>query len=228
MSWQLILAGVIGACIGSFLNVVSLRYGKKNFWYGRSSCPDCQHALSRWELVPVLSFIALRGSCRTCGQKISWQYPVVELITATAFMWAFPSLRLAVIFSLFIVLFLIDLRTMILPDIYILVLTLATLPGQIAGALLGSGLLFALWAITRGRGLGLGDVKLMIPLGLLFGPLGTLTLLFFAFVSGGLLAAILLATGRVTLKTAVPFGPFLLLAAAAQLLWPALPNILWL
>lgn len=232
MSWQLILFGLLGACLGSFLNVLSLRYGRESSLAGRSYCPNCSHVLAWWELLPIVSFILIRGHCRHCGKKISWQYPLVEGVTALAWVWAFPSVTTAMILSLFVILFLIDLRLMVLPDIYILGLTLLALtqisylPPAILGSLLGSGSLLALWAATRGRGLGLGDVKLIVPLGLLFGPGGTLVLLFLAFIAGGGVAAYLLLTKRATLKTAVPFGPYLLAAATLLLLWPNIPEIL--
>ncbi len=152
-------------------------------------------------------------------------------------------LDLVIVITL-IVLFTIDLRTLLLPDKYIIFLTVVVVARLLTthysllttnyqlftttllGAAIGSGLLGLLWLITRGRGLGLGDVKLMIPLGLLFGYIDTAWLLLTAFFIGGLLAAGLLAAKKVTMKTAVPFGPFLAGAAILFILWPDLPRLL--
>lgn len=233
MPWELVLKAILGACIGSFLNVVALRYDREDSFIGRSRCPACLAQLSWWELVPIVSFLILRGRCHSCSEKISWQYPLVEVAAAAAWVWA-PNVAAALILSVFIVLFLVDLRLMILPDIYIVVLTALVLArissptDAFWGGLLGAGLLLGLWAITRGRGLGFGDVKLMLPLGMLFGPAGTLVLLFLAFTVGGAVAVYLLLTKRATLKTAVPFGPYLLAAAAVLLVFPNLTYTIWI
>lgn len=141
--------------------------------------------------------------------------------------------------ALLVTLFVIDLRTLILPDIFIILLSVAVtlalfinyqlpvtsygLLNALGGAALGAGALALLWLVTRGRGLGLGDVKLMLPLGILFGPALTVVLLFLAFIAGGIVGLFLLATNRATMKTPVPFGPFLASAAILFILVPRLP-----
>lgn len=88
-----ILIFIFGMCIGSFLNVVVLRsHAGKKFTWGRSVCPKCQHVLSWQENIPLLSFMGLRGKCAQCHKKISWQYPVVELVTGVLFLFSFLSL----------------------------------------------------------------------------------------------------------------------------------------
>jgi len=208
------------------------------------------------DIIPILSYIFLRGHCRSCRAKISPQYPLIELAGGiSALIILFPLLTMnlnsaagaildLVIVITLIVLFTIDLRTLLLPDKYIIFLTVVVVARLLTthysllttnyqlftttllGAAIGSGLLGLLWLITRGRGLGLGDVKLMIPLGLLFGYIDTAWLLLTAFFIGGLLAAGLLAAKKVTMKTAVPFGPFLAGAAILFILWPDLPRLL--
>lgn len=142
------------------------------------------------------------------------------------------------ILSVLLLLFLIDMRSMILPDIYILYLAIFVLlrlwaqppeipQAQITGAGAGAGFLLLLWAVTAGRGIGFGDIKLMIPLGLLFGLTATVALLWVAFVAGGIVAAYLLLVRRATMKTAVPFGPFLIGASAVLLMWPHLSQLLF-
>jgi len=240
---------LLGAGIGSFLNVVVLRFGKEQgASRGRSRCPHCERPLNPMDLVPVFSFIFLRGRCRYCDKSISPQYPIIELImgfSALVFLWPLPAdwygmgeaaANLTLIFIL-LVLFVIDLRTFLLPDYYIVLLTVAVVVRQsmtmIAvnemqlGTLTGAGLMLALWLATRGRGLGLGDVKLIIPLGMLFGLPGTLFLLFMSFVLGGAVGSWLLATGRASAKTAVPFGPYLTGVSLTLLVWPQLPHLFW-
>lgn len=167
---------------------------------------------------------------------------LLQPLPATALITTLAILKL-VIAALLVVLFVIDLHTMYLPDQFIVpllgvvmlhgALTAQSLSREILslaaeqallGILIGSGLLGLLWLATRGRGIGLGDVKLMAPLGLLFGPLGTITLLFIAFISGGLLGLVLITTKQASLKTAIPFGPFLIAAAFLLLIYPHLSH----
>ena len=125
---------VLGAVVGSFLNVVILRYGTGRGFFGRSACFSCWRKLSWFELAPIFSFLFLRGRCRHCDSRVSWQYPLVEFLAGIIFLatfWKFPdvlasgALRLALIlsflyylavFSLLIVIAVYDLRHKIIPD----------------------------------------------------------------------------------------------------------------
>jgi len=248
--WWMVLAvaALYGAVIGSFLNVISLRYAAQlsdrqsllSVVGGRSRCPHCEQTLRWWELVPIVSFVFLRGKCQRCQQKISYQYPLIELLMAVITVGivaragvTLASIGLAVISALLLVLASIDFKTFLLPDVFIIVLTGAVavtlgLQGRLfeymvlGGIGVGAGFLLLLWVITRGRGIGLGDVKLLVPLGMLFGTYDTILLLFMAFGGGGLVGIFLLLRGGATLKTAVPFGPFLIAATVLLLLWPEL------
>jgi prepilin signal peptidase PulO-like enzyme (type II secretory pathway) len=251
---------LLGSCIGSFLNVVIIRYvaafstpsSPTRFSLGgRSHCPHCGQILRWWELLPLISFIFLRGRCQRCRQDISVQYPIVEgslglltMILATPLPVTPVDGALTVlsvgIAALLVILFMVDLKTMYLPDHFVGILLLAvvllrvvdyslltthySLTNAMLGVGIGAGFLLMLWVVTRGRGIGLGDVKLMVPLGILFGPLGTTALLFIAYMSGGLLALYLLFKKKAHLKTALPFGPFLCGAALLLLIFPNLPN----
>lgn len=249
-----------GAVAGSFLNVVILRAGLKisnlpATLTGRSQCPACGKQLSAGELIPIVSWLAQAGRCRTCQATISPQYPLVELacgllavaIVSPAFSLAgltglAGTTTLAVLdfvaALLLLILFVVDLKSFLLPDKFLWPLGAVTFAHAIVqitnhesritapplGALIGAGFLLLLWLSTRGRGIGLGDVKLMIPLGLRFGPLGTSVLLFIAFMVGGAYGSVLLAARRATMKTAIPFGPFLIGAALLLMLTPHLPG----
>lgn len=217
---------------------------------GRSACPYCHKTLTWYELIPLISFTLQRGRCHACLNQLSLQYPLVELAMGVSTLILFTPLPVSAIatasallgttsIALLITLFVIDLRTLILPDIFVIILSAAValtlfinyrllvtsygLFSTLGGAALGAGALALLWLITRGRGIGLGDVKIMLPLGALFGPAVTVVLLFLAFVAGGIVGLFLLVTGRATMKTPVPFGPFLTGAAILFILSPGLP-----
>lgn len=240
---------IYGTVIGSFLNVVILRSIAGRGLGGRSCCPNCRQQLRWWELVPIVSFMLVQGRCRTCHQSLSIQYPLVELamgvlvvllgfpLPETAALWLILILKISIA-ALLIVLFVIDLKTMLLPDFFVVLLGVSVAARLVVefyyllstiyfihslyGITVGSGCLGFLWLITRGRGIGLGDVKLMVPIGALFGGVDTAVLLFVSFFIGGLVAGYLLLAKRADMKTAIPFGPFL--AGTAILLLVA-PNI---
>jgi len=243
---------VFGLVVGSFLNVVVLRGIMGISIGGRSMCPGCARTLRWWELIPVLSFVLLRGRCRRCRAEISLQYPAIELATgfvAIVLGAPFPmttseqvvAVLLFIVVSLLIVLLVIDLKTMLLPDVYIGIMSVAVLIvtgirsyesaryylplyWALAGIFVGAGVLGVIWLLTRGKGIGLGDVKLLIPLGALLGPFDSLMVLFLSFVAGGAVASFLLVTHKATMKTAIPFGPFLCVAAILVLLAPDLAG----
>lgn len=236
-------AAFLGLCLGSFYNVCVHRYltGESIVWPG-SHCPKCNHSLSWWENIPIISFIILKGKCRNCSEGISLRYPVVETLSGLL------SLLLAVNFGLgtayFIYLFFsglliiasfIDLEIFILPDII-------TLPGAVAalaaafvlpiswqdaliGSLVGSGIFLIIQKsyklVKKIDGLGTGDIKLMLMLGALTGWQGLPILILTAAVSG--LATSLFFLKKTDsgsmMKTAIPFGPFLALGALVYILW---------
>lgn len=238
---------IMGVCVGSFLNVVAMRYIKEESVGGRSYCTACHKTLCWWELIPLFSFLFLVGKCSKCRKPVSWQYPLVELATGLLFVGVFSSiplnwvsfvssLVLAIILSLLVILFLIDWHIFILPDIYIVALSVLVIVllfiqpnapsffSSLGGILIGSGFLFLLWIITHRQGIGFGDVKLLVPLGALLGTHGTIVLLWMSFSAGGLVGLYLLARGKAHLKTPLPFGPFLTVAAVILLLFPHLTQ----
>jgi len=251
-----LLLFVTGAVIGSFLNVVILRYLNEKDLNGRSMCPKCKETLRWWELIPIFSFVLLQGRCQRCKKQISVQYPLVEtamglsvLIIGMSLMASIAVVEAAltvVMVALLLVLFVIDLRSFMLPDIFVAALGAVVIViwsvewlglggyrvmeyghelfNMAGGVLVGAGWLGFLWLITRGKGIGLGDIKLMVPLGLFFGLIDTTVLLLLAFVTGGLLSLWLLWRGKVGMKTAIPFGPFLAGAAIVMMLAPQLAN----
>jgi leader peptidase (prepilin peptidase) / N-methyltransferase len=247
-----VAAFTFGLVIGSFLNVVIYRVPARRTLMGRSNCPHCGHQIRAWDNIPVASWVILGARCRDCRASISWRYPAVEL--ATALTWAGLTVAfgldpilplLLIIASICIALFMIDFDTMTLPNVltypafiitalYLTVLATATdnfanLANAGLGALIFGGFFLLLYLITRGRGLGFGDVKLAPTLGALIGWFSvssTFVALFAAFTVGALPAGILMATGIVKRGTAIPFGPMLIAGAWIGLLF-GLPVWSW-
>lgn len=221
---------IFGAAIGSFLNVVILRSIKGWGLSGRSQCPHCNHTLGVPDLFPILSFTILGGKCRHCGAPISVQYPIVEFTAGLLCMITFPNVLLFSILCVLLVLFVIDLKTFLLPDFFIVLLgVLVVLQGNVSfhGMFIGAGFLLALWIITRGKGIGFGDVKLLIPIGFLAGIQGTVSILFASFLVGAIFGIVLIVTGLATRKSAIPFGPFLAGAAMVILTFPEIGELMW-
>src|SRR5512135_674388 len=228
-------AFLVGACIGSFLNVVIYRLPRgESIVSPRSRCPGCGRQIGALENIPIISFIALGGKCAGCGVAISWRYPAVELFTAVGFAAiflldgpGFPLLRDLLFLSLLIPITCIDIDYRIIPDELSLGglvagILLSFLPGgdwkgSITGALVGGGILYAtafLYEKIRGtEGMGGGDIKLLAMTGAFLGWRGTLATIFFGALLGTVGGILSMRKGGQGLKTAIPFGPYLCAAA---------------
>lgn len=224
-----------GLLVGSFLNVCIYRLPlRESIVWPASRCTLCNRGLAWFENIPVLSWMALRGRCRTCRAPISPMYPLVEFTTAVVFaggasvygVSALLAVRLAFACAL-IVLFAIDLRHRILPNVI-------TLPGiaagfaaswllppgwisSLIGLVAGGGLLLAIaeayYRVRGQEGLGMGDVKMLAMIGAFLGwPLMLLTLVFASF-AGSIVGVALIVSGRGGMQAALPFGTFLALGA---------------
>jgi leader peptidase (prepilin peptidase) / N-methyltransferase len=238
----LVFCGLVGVCIGSFLNVVIARLpAGRSIAYPASACLNCGTPIAWYDNLPLLSFVVLGGRCRACRTAISWRYPVVEMAGALLFALAYlhfgPSLRLVaalILLSLLIAITAIDLDHQIIPDVLSLPgialgLVTSLAPGAIGwkasalGLLVGGGVFLVIIVVSSvvlGQpGMGVGDVKLGAMLGAFLGwRLALLTILLSVLV-GGVLAAGLMATGRKGRKDPVPFGPFLALGGVVSLFW---------
>lgn len=236
-SLLLVFSALLGLAVGSFLNVVIYRVPRREgVVSGRSRCPACGHALAWYDLVPVASYLLLRGRCRYCGARVSPRYPAVEVCTAAIFVlvfWRFglsPALaKYLFLGGLLVAASFIDLEHYIIPDGLIVaglaggaVLGLAArdvgLWSALAGLAVGGGALLLVALISRG-GMGGGDVKLAAVTGLFLGwPLGPLGL-FLGVCLGGFVAAFLLLFKIRGRKEPVPFGPFIALGSLLAMAW---------
>jgi leader peptidase (prepilin peptidase)/N-methyltransferase len=230
------IAGAFGALIGSFLNVCVHRLPlRKSIVWPASACPKCSHQLSWYENIPVLSYAALRGRCRTCRATISIRYPLIEALTAAMFAGAWwyygPGLLLAsrlVFGAALIVLFAIDLEHQLLPNAITLpgiivgfLFSLVTEPGwqsSLIGIVVGGAVPYliaeAYYRIRHEDGLGMGDVKMLAMVGAFLGwPLMLLTLLL-GSLSGSAIGLGMIALKRGDMKHALPFGTFLAMGGA--------------
>lgn len=266
---------LLGLCVGSFLNVVIDRLSRGESLNGRSRCENCKRILSWYELVPVLSWVFLRGRCGSCRSKISFYYPSVELLTGLLFTFGtylyFPRgltlsasfFYLLIIFSILTVIFFTDLKYGIIPDqlvftgvlvsivyrlylssskIFTTYLKLKNDTGGLGPYLLKTDYLtvqiryelnnllsyllsaFALalvfWLIvklTKGRGMGTGDVTLGFLLGLIVGFPGVVLTFFLGFLLGALVSLVLIFLGQKHFGQTIPLGPFLVTAVLITL-----------
>jgi leader peptidase (prepilin peptidase)/N-methyltransferase len=250
--WYIILnLFIFGLIIGSFLNVFIYRLHTGKSLAGSSHCMSCGTRLRWYELVPLFSFLALRGRCRTCDSKITPRYFLVELVTGFLFAGTFLittdvialSLWL-VVMSVLVVVTVYDLQHFIIPDSLTIALTalaisliayryflvqtdlLDLLLTTFLFPLLASAFLFLLWFISKGTWLGFGDVKLIFPLGLLVGPASVFSLVVLSFWVGAVISLIIIAYNKygrgkehlhlisqqLTMKSEVPFAPFLVVS----------------
>lgn len=229
----LLLIFILGLFIGSFLNVLIDRLPKnEGVVRGRSYCDHCKKKLGFFDLIPLLSLLLLRGKCRYCSKKISLYYPLIELLTGILFVAAFyflpstPYPLLSIPYYLFIVsalvvVFFIDLKHGIISDkvvypaiavsvLYLFAVHNSLFLNHLLSAL-GAFLFFLiLLLITRGKGMGWGDVKFAFLVGLILGFPGIIVGLYLAFLTGAVAGVILILWRKKKLRgTTIPFGPFL-------------------
>ena len=235
-------AAVFGLIFGSFLNVVIHRLPLgQSLVRPRSRCPYCGGEIRFRDNVPLLSFLVLRGRCGRCSAPISWRYPMIELTTAALFVacaarfgFTAEAAVAAVFCMLMLVLAAIDADHFILPDKITLpgiVLGLALQPwiprttflGAVVGTLIGAGCLiltinFWYW-LREEEGMGMGDVNMLAMVGAFLGWEGVAITLFFSALAGAAAGLALVLTGKLNLRSKLPFGTFLALGGVVALFW---------
>lgn len=230
---------IFGLAVGSFLNSVVYRLEtKESIIKTRSYCPYCKKTLSWFELIPLMSFILQRGRCRKCHKKISLQYPLVELTTGILFTlcgwYFFPDILHSTFYilvvSCLIIIFVYDLKHSIIPNeivysgiivaiLYRLFRDLGQFLNPLVAALVAGAFFFLIILISRGKWMGMGDVKLAVFMGLVLGWPKILLALFLAFLVGAFVSIILMILKKKTLKSQIPFGPFLALSTIIAIFW---------
>ena len=250
---------LFGLVMGSFLNCIIYRLQTgESFLKGRSFCPHCRHELSWQDLIPIFSFLILKGRCRYCQKPISWQYPLVELATGIIFLLIVWNLEFGIclefgiwnllfyllISCFLIIIFVYDLKHYIIPDAVIYPAIAIAFLYQlfrmlnfvnwnlfgiwnvesgilrpISSAFLASLFFLAIVFLSQGKWMGLGDVKLAFLMGLFLGFPNILVALFLAFFIGAIIGIGLIISGKRTLKSEVPFGPFLITGTFIALFW---------
>lgn len=234
-------------CLGSFLNVVILRYPKEqNIVFPASRCPHCHHVLKWFHNIPLLSFIFLKKKCAFCQHKISFRYFWIELLTGliggflfyhTGFHFNFLFFSLSIFSLILIILIFIDIDYQLLPDLFTLGLLwlgllasirspfIFTSPQEaILGAVVGY---LSLWSVamiyqyfTKTEGMGYGDFKLLAALGAWAGWRAILPIILIASISGLIAGVYFMIRHKATSKTPLPFGPYLAIAGWIMLIWP--------
>jgi len=266
-----------GLCVGSFLNVVAYRlplmmerdwklechefleleppkFDDKltslNLATPASACPHCGHNLRAWENIPVISYLFLRAKCSSCNEKISIQYPVVELITGiaslyVAFVFGVTIQTLTALFFTWtlIALTLIDLKKQLLPDDITLPLlwsgillsffnVYTDLTSSVIGAIAGYMILWSIYQLfkllTKKEGMGFGDFKLLAALGAWVGYSYLPQIILVSSIVGSIIGISMLVTGKTKQQQPIPFGPYLAVAGWIALLWGETINATYL
>ncbi|MEK6223595.1 MAG: prepilin peptidase [Thermodesulfobacteriales bacterium] len=255
-----ILSFIFGTVIGSFLNVCIYRLPKEeSIVYPGSHCTSCNEPISFYNNIPILSYLFLRGKCSKCNSKISFRYPLVEILTGLLFLatvWSFglsiETLFYLIFISALIPITFIDLEHMIIPNVitypgiivgilynalktdwdyglelinnfsmgiqsFFLLLSEVPILDSIFGVILGGGILlliaYVYEAVKKRQGMGMGDVKLLAMIGAFFGWEGVLFVIFLGSILGSVIGISIIIAKRGDLKYALPFGPFLSIAA---------------
>jgi leader peptidase (prepilin peptidase)/N-methyltransferase len=240
-----VVCGVLGLAVGSFLNVVIHRVpAKQSVVRPRSRCPKCETELAARDNIPVVSWLLLRGKCRTCGEPISPRYPLVEVATAALFAavgvrfgasWELPAYLL--LFAALLAISVIDLEHYIVPNRIVYPTLFVSIPLLVGAALLeheprrirdaaigsvAAWLALLIVHLIQPRGMGFGDVRLAAVLGLYLGWLDLQLVLLgmlIGFLLGAVVGLLLVATRIRGRRDALPFAPFLAAGAALAILF---------
>jgi len=234
---------LFGLIIGSFINCLIYRLKNKKSLGGRSFCPKCKKQINWYDNIPLLSYFLLRAKCRWCREKISFQYPLVELITAILFLVVFLAtynlqlttynllliLRNWTFTAFLIIIFLYDLKYYLIPDKISLPAMVVALIFNIflynifinylLAALIAGGFFFLQFIISKGKWIGGGDIRLGLLIGLMLGWPNVLVALTISYILGSIIGLGLIITKRATMKSQVPLGTFLSVGTLVALLW---------
>lgn len=227
---MILILPIIGLVIGSFIAAWTWRISRGlSISSGRSICDKCTKKIDWFDNIPLLSYLIIHGKCRHCGKKIAIRYPIIEFAFAFGFTTLYlfnPGLNLMyllVIFTCLTAIFITDIEEQIIPDVFVFILLLV-----IAGYVLvvnpsdvyisiftgfAAGLFFLILnLVTLGRGMGLGDVKLAVVLGIFLGWPMTIVWMFSSFLTGAITGIILILFGKASFGKHIAFGPFMIIS----------------
>lgn len=226
---------ILGSAIGSFLNVVIDRVPAGKTILGRSYCDRCRRTLSAFDLIPILSFFILGGRCRKCKKPISRQYPIIEGLTGFLFVVVFwkaaaggnfnliPLLFMLFISSIMIIVSVVDFKFSLIPTSMVFAASFVALffdyffktSQEFSSFVIGAFCLAAFFGLivflTRGKGMGEGDIILAFLIGMVLGIRDGMLAVFLAFLTGATMAILLILFGRKRFGQTIPFAPFLVL-----------------
>lgn len=233
---MIFLIFIFGLIIGSFINCIVYRfYVGESFIKGRSYCPNCKHQLGFWDLIPIFSFLILKGKCRYCHKKISWQYPLVEIITAITFCLVYflsvPGIiilaRNLFFSAVLIIIFIFDFKYLlvadkiVVPSIFIsfLLNLIVKMSWQnlLLGAIIGSSFFLIQYLISKGEWIGSGDIYIGALMGVMLGFKNVILALILAYIIGSIVALLLVAFKKEGWKSKIPLGPFLAIGTIISL-----------
>ena len=246
MNFYIFIIFILGLVVGSFISAYSFRWPRNiPIVKGRSFCDNCNTKISWYDNIPLLSFILLNGKCRSCKKKISLRYPIIEFFTALIFVIVFyyaitvqgGSLYgvtlpyLLAISSALIIIFVIDLEHKLIPDeavffiftaafLFLLLSSNKAFYTVLFAAFTASVFFIFLNFVTKGRGMGLGDAKLVLALGLVFADWRLIVVwIFLSFIIGSIIGILLIIFGKAKWGKQIPFGPFIITAFFITLFW---------
>jgi len=231
---------IFSLVFGSFLNVCIYRIPRgESIVYPPSHCPNCKTRIKPYDLIPVLSFIILKGRCRACHEKIPLRYPIVEILSLLCAISAYSKFGFSIrtwiayfIGCILIYISFVDVDTLEISNLSILILfvlssllyfldkgfSLANIKHLILGGIYSSSLILVIYLFSRGRAMGFGDVLLLFAGGVGFDFGKAVVVNFLSFVTGAIYAVLLLLLKRNTLKAQVPFAPFIAMSIYITLL----------
>ncbi len=231
------LGFVFGLCLGSFLNVLEWRLKtRKNFFLAHSVCPYCLKKIKWYDNIPLISFIFLRGRCRFCQQKISWQYPLVELITGLLFSlsvyyvgWQVDLFKWWLIIFVAEFIFIYDWKYLEVNDLVVLSLSLVLFIWQVLSGqkilnlalavLIGVGFFAFQYFISKGQWIGGGDLRIGLFMAVSLGYPQIILALFLSYIIGAIISSMLLLFKIKNIKDQLPLGVFLSLGLIISLFW---------
>lgn len=229
---------LFGLTIGSFLNVCIYRIPKgESISYPPSHCMGCGTRLKHLDLIPIISYLLAKGKCRYCGEKISLQYPIIEILNAFIYVLLFYKfglslllIKYSILCSVLLVISIIDFDHKIIPNsinLFLLIygiifniidFSFSNLTSNLLGLFIGGGLFLLIAIISKGA-MGGGDIKLVAVLGLLFGFKKILLITFLSFIIGAIISILLLLFKIKKRKDYIPFGPFICIGAFITIIY---------